>query len=49
MPAHAALRAATLAGAQALGIARTTGSIERGKAADLVAVSMKRSRARALL
>jgi 5-methylthioadenosine/S-adenosylhomocysteine deaminase len=40
MPAHAALRAATLAGAQALGIAATTGSIERGKAADLVAVSM---------
>jgi 5-methylthioadenosine/S-adenosylhomocysteine deaminase len=40
MPAHAALRAATLAGAQALGIAATTGSIEPGKAADLVAVSM---------
>src|SRR5882672_694447 len=40
MPAHAALRAATLAGAQALGIAATTGSIVRGKAADLVAVSM---------
>src|SRR5207302_10130995 len=40
MPAHAALRAATLAGAQALGIAATTGSIGRGKAADLVAVSM---------
>src|SRR5207302_8915027 len=36
MPAHAALRAATLAGAQALGIAATTGSIEPGKAADLV-------------
>src|SRR6059036_1444670 len=40
LPAHAALRAATLAGAQALGIAATTGSIEPGKAADLVAVSM---------
>src|SRR6267378_4322828 len=32
--------AALLAGAQALGIAATTGSIEPGKAADLVAVSM---------
>ncbi|HXM80572.1 MAG TPA: TRZ/ATZ family hydrolase [Burkholderiales bacterium] len=40
MPAHAALRAATLAGARALGIAETTGSIEAGKAADLAAVTL---------
>jgi 5-methylthioadenosine/S-adenosylhomocysteine deaminase len=40
-PAHAALRAATLAGAQALGIAATTGSIEVGKAADLAAVALR--------
>jgi 5-methylthioadenosine/S-adenosylhomocysteine deaminase len=41
MPAHAALRAATLAGAQALGIDDVTGSIVAGKAADLVAVTMR--------
>ena len=41
MPAHAALRAATLAGAQAIGIAERTGSIEPGKAADLVAVGLR--------
>jgi 5-methylthioadenosine/S-adenosylhomocysteine deaminase len=40
MPAHAALRAATLAGAQAIGLADLTGSIEPGKAADLVAVNL---------
>ena len=40
-PAHAAIRAATLAGAQALGIASTTGSIEIGKAADLAAVALR--------
>jgi 5-methylthioadenosine/S-adenosylhomocysteine deaminase len=41
MPAHAALRAATLAGAQAVGIGDVTGSIVPGKAADLVAVAMR--------
>src|SRR6185295_2411243 len=41
LPAHAALRAATLAGAQALGIDSVVGSITPGKAADLVAVTMR--------
>lgn len=38
---HDALRAATLGGARALGIDRITGSIAQGKAADLVAVSLR--------
>ena len=41
MPAHAALRAATLAGAQAIGIDDVAGSIVPGKAADLVAVDLR--------
>jgi 5-methylthioadenosine/S-adenosylhomocysteine deaminase len=40
MPAHAALRAATLGGAQALGLAGRIGTIAPGKAADLVAVDL---------
>jgi 5-methylthioadenosine/S-adenosylhomocysteine deaminase len=40
MPAHAALQAATLGGARALGLSGDIGSLLPGKAADLVAVRM---------
>ena len=40
MPAHAALRAATLGGAMALGLDARIGSIVPGKSADLAAVSL---------
>lgn len=40
MPAHAALHAATLGGARALGLDGVTGSIVEGKAADLAAVRL---------
>lgn len=40
LPAHSALKMATLAGARALGLENEIGSIETGKAADLVALNL---------
>jgi len=40
LPAHQALRMATLNAAEALGLGKVTGSIEAGKSADLCAVNM---------
>ena len=42
MPAHAALRAATLGGATALGLESRIGTIAQGKQADLAAVRISR-------
>jgi 5-methylthioadenosine/S-adenosylhomocysteine deaminase len=44
VPAQVALDLATIGGARALGLDRTIGSLERGKRADLITVSMNSAR-----